>query len=265
MNEPHADLIAKVSETLEADLRIEALWLMGSLARDKGDQFSDVDFLALCTTGSVAAVSAEISTGLADLPPPLLVNCLFGGRVVSIIGGGWRRYDFSLIETAQLTMYDPNYLAPLFNKTGAKPSGEYPPSYAITDQTLLPIVNEFLRLLGLAAVVAGREEYVVLMSGVEQMRGKAIDLMLEENGIGPWARGGHLSRRKLLTEEQYRSLEALPPLSADRASTLANHEALAKIFLPRAKRLAAEIGMKWPTEFEEATRLAVGEGLGISV
>ena len=41
---------------------------------------------------------------------------------------------------------------------------------------------------------------------------------------------------------------------AERASVIEGHRAFAEVFLPRARRLAVEIGMVWPCDFEEATR-----------
>jgi len=80
------------------------------------------------------------------------------------------------------------------------------------------------------------------------------DLMLEENGVPPWQRGGALHRNPLLNAEQREQLQSLPPLVAERASVIEGHRAFAGMFLPRARRLAAEIGMVWPSDFEAATR-----------
>jgi hypothetical protein len=261
----HQALIDKVVHWLESDNRIEALWLAGSLATGKADEWSDVDFLAYCAEGTVQAVAADIPKGAEAICPPLLISKLFGGSVISIVGEGWVRYDFSLISSAQLPMYDARFLKPLFNKTDVEPAGHYPDSHTPQPATLLRITNDFLRILGLAPTVAGRGEFVVLMSGVEQLRGLTIELMLEENGIGPWARGGHLARKAQLTEEQYSALEALPALSADRESTLANHVALAGIFLPRAKALFAKTGAEWPERFETETREHLKTALGLDI
>jgi predicted nucleotidyltransferase len=261
MTPDQQQLLESAKQQFATDDRIEALWLAGSLARGRGDAYSDVDFLALCAAGTLDAVSADIVRTIALIAEPLLVLPLFGGRVISIVAQGWQRFDISLIEVHDLPRHDPAWLLALFNRSGAQPTGHYPDHYAPTPETLLRLTYEFLRILGLAATVAGREDYVVLMSGVEQLRG----LMLEENRIGSWARGGHLSRRPLLTNQQNAALVALPPLTADRRSTMANHVALAALFLPLARRLCDEAGADWPAPFEEATRAMVQEQLGIVI
>jgi len=45
---------------------------------------------------------------------------------------------------------------------------------------------------------------------------------------------------------------------------IAANLALAAIFLPRARRLAAQTGMTWPTAFEAATRRHLKERLGVA-
>ena len=87
--------------------------------------------------------------------------------------------------------------------------------------------------------------------------------MLEENSVSPAKRGGALHRNPLLTAEQRSDLQALPVIAAERSSIIAGNAAFARLFLPRARRLAAEIGMDWPTEFEDATRRHLLKTLGL--
>ena len=120
-------------------------------------------------------------------------------------------------------------------------------------------------MLGLAPVALGRGEYEVCLSGVDQLRRMTIDLMLEENAVPPARRGGALRRNPLLTEEQRRALAAIPPQSADRASLLAVNAAFVAVFLPRARRLAAQVGAAWPEALEAATRRRLREALGVEI
>ncbi len=265
MTPDHRSLLDRAQRFLSDDSRIDAVWLAGSLARGTGDALSDVDLLVCCAADQLDAVSHDIVRNAGTIAPVLLANSLVGGRVVSLVLEGWKRLDFSLTGREQLGLYDPGSHVSLFNRAGVKLTGQHRGTYQPSADAVLSLVREFLRVLGLAAVVAGREEYVVLMSGVEQLRGMTVNLMLEENAIAPWARGGHLSRRQLLTAAQYGALESLPPLSADRQSTLANHEALAALFLPLARRVAADAGAAWPEALEAATRAYLREQLGMTI
>src|SRR5579872_1031017 len=71
-------LADRISEVLQSDARIEAAWLAGSLGRNEGDAFSDVDIIVLCPDGLANEIAA--TPGLLDFAKPVLVNALFGGR-----------------------------------------------------------------------------------------------------------------------------------------------------------------------------------------
>ena len=265
MTPEQTELLERARALLENEPRIEAAWLAGSLAHGAGDAWSDVDLLALCAEGARGEVSAALASAIREKFEPLLLNVLFGGAVLNVVGPSWQRFDISVAEPAELNRYEAARLIELFNRTGAQPSGRFPESYRPSAQSLLPMVEEFLRVLGLAPVVLGRRDYVVMLSGIDRLRQLATDLMLEENRIGPWDRGGALKRRALLTEEQYRELESLPPLSPDPTSAKANNEALAAAFLPRARRLCAEASVAWPERLEAATRAHLAEAIGYAI
>ena len=259
------DLVDAIGRVLAADGEIEAAWLGGSLGRGAGDEFSDVDVVALAAGVPAADVGLRYARDIAAIAEPALVNALYGGRVVSVVATDWRRFDISFIEPAELARFDAARLVCLFNR-GARtpPRGDAAP-YKTTPQAMLKLVNEFYRMLGLLVVCLGREEYLLGLAGAELLRGLTIDLMLEENGVGPVERGGALRRNPLLTADQRRELEALAPVAATRAGLLAANAQQAAIFLPRARRLAGQIGMTWPSVLEAATRRHLRERLGLVI
>ena len=69
----------------------------------------------------------------------------------------------------------------------------------------------------------------------------------------------------LLTEQGWALLESLPPVVATLDSVIAGYTALAEIFLPRAKALAAATGARWPTEYERATVSYFERSLGVTL
>jgi hypothetical protein len=258
-------LIAALGGVLEVEPGVDAAWLAGSLGRGQGDAFSDVDMLALVGDGRSAEVSRSLPSKLSSIGAPVLVNALFSGRVLNVVTEDWARYDISLIEAADLSRYDAAALAPLFNRSGLTPPSRPEAPYQVSPEALLKLVQEFLRVLGLAVVVVGRAEYALALSGVDQLRRMTFDLMLEENGVAPWNRGGALHRNPLLTEAQRQALASIPPQSAARESVIEAHGALASLFLPRARRLASQIGLAWPTAFEEATRRSLRRRLQLEI
>ena len=150
-------LIDRITLLLEAEPAAEAAWLAGSLGLGRGDDVSDVDVLALASDGQADHLSAAVSDELSSIGKPVLVNALFGGRVLSVVTEEWARYDISIIEAPDLVRYNANSLRPLFNKTGRAPSARPDAPYQVVPEALLKLVQEFLRVLGLAVVVvAGR-------------------------------------------------------------------------------------------------------------
>jgi hypothetical protein len=71
--------------------------------------------------------------------------------------------------------------------------------------------------------------------------------------------------RHYLTDEQNEPLETLPPLVATLDSVIEGYVALAEVFLPRAKALAARTGADWPSDFERATVSYFEHSLGVTL
>jgi hypothetical protein len=258
------DLVAAIEACLHADPDIEAAWLAGSLGMGGGDAFSDVDVLVLTAHGRVADVVQRYGADLSGIAPAVLVNILFG-RVLSVVTDDWRRFDLSFVQGAELDRYDRARLTPMFNRTGREPPLLAPTPYQPRPDDLTRVVEEFFRVQGLGVVGLGRREYVVCLSGIELLRKMTVDLMLDENGVGPAERGGALRRNPMLTAEQRAELAALAPVPADHDGVLAANLALAAIFLPRARRLAQRIGALWPRALEAATQAHLAKHLGVQL
>ena len=247
-------LVACLHGLLEAEPLVEAAWLAGSLGKGGGDAFSDVDLLVLTHEGKLGELASRVVAGRAKATKPVLVNQLYGGRVISVVTDEWERFDLSLVEAADLTRYNAAELKVLFNRGGRAPDVKPEAPYQIPSDDLLKLVQEFLRVLGLLVGAMGREEYELSLAGLALLRGMTMDLMLAENDVSPARRGGALHRNPLLTAEQRAALASLPPQSASRESAIESNRALAAIFLPRARRLAARVSMAWPEALEAATR-----------
>ncbi|HEY2886885.1 MAG TPA: hypothetical protein VGJ08_16875 [Rhizomicrobium sp.] len=252
MTPAQQSLVDAISAVLQRDARIEAAWLAGSLGRKAGDTFSDVDVIVLCPDGTAKEIAA--TPGLLDFARPVLVNALFGGRIVNVITPDWQRFDLVFAEGSDLARYNANDLKPLFNRTGREPPRIEPAPYLATPESLAKLVQEFYRVMTLAPLGIGRQEYIVALSGIELLRKMIVDLMLEENGIGPQQRGGALRLNPFLTSEQIKLLESLPAVAAERDSLLGCQKVIANIFVSRAKAFAARIGMEWPSALENASR-----------
>jgi len=124
------------------------------------------------------------------------------------------------------------------------------------------MINEFIRVIGMAPVVFGRSELVTAVQGAGLNRDMLINLMLEE--VSKPDKGGAMHLSKLLPSDDFATLMALPTPAPERASALAVHKAIADVFFPRAKRMAADLDIEWPTKFEETTRAQLQANLGLT-
>jgi predicted nucleotidyltransferase len=258
-------LIDRLEALLGAEPQVSAVWLAGSLGKGAGDQFSDVDLLVLVEDGALAAAAEAIVARLAEIVTPVLINRLYAGRIVNVVTDDWQRFDLSFVEAGDLARYNAQDLQALFNRAGVAPPDRPPGPYTTDPAQLLGLVQEFLRVLGMLPGALGREEFEIGLRGLDLLRGMAMDLFLEENGVSPAQRGGALRRNPFFNAEQRAALASIPPLSADRESLLAGNLAVASIFLPRARLLAARIGMDWPDAFEAATRRRLKVALGLDL
>ncbi len=263
MTPEQRSLVDRIAELLHSDARIEAAWLAGSLGRNEGDAFSDVDIIVLCPDGLANEISA--TPGLLDFSKPVLVNTLFGGRIVNAVTPDWQRFDLVFVEESDLVRYNAKDITPLFNRTGREPPRTEPTPYRTTPENLAKLVKEFFRVVSLAPVGIGRREYVVALTGIELLRKMTIDLMLEENGIGQRQRGGALRLNPFLSAEQVQLLQSLPPVAAERDSLIRCQKAIASIFIARGRALAARIGMEWPATLEEASRAHLKSQLNLDI
>jgi len=257
-------LIDKLAAALSADARIESAWLYGSLARGESDAWSDVDLVAVVAEDALAAVVKGYGADLSAIGEIVHKQTLYG-RIIHAVVADWSRFDITFVTPAELAARDAAAHKPLFARPGAAaPAGEAAPVRAATAAEIEALSREFLRVMGLAPVGFGRRDYVLLLDGGVLLRTMLIDLMLAENGRARSERGAK-RLADMLTPAQIAVLEALPPLIADRDSAFAFNATLAKLFLPRAKALAAKLGATWPAAFEEATRDHLQRALGLFI
>jgi predicted nucleotidyltransferase len=257
-------LIDALTRMLSNDPRIESAWLAGSLGNGSGDAFSDVDILVVVPDPVLQPATDDYHANMAALMGVVRVN-LVRGRVLNCITEDWDRFDLTFVKRGEFAMRPFAQLVALVNRGTPEPTPAATSIYQPSAERVLELVNEFIRVLGLLPVAVGREEYVLAEDGIGLLRRMTIELMIEQNRIAPSARGGALHLRRLLTSDQHGLLSALPPVSATRDSALAGHQALARLFLPLARELAAQSGAVWPVAFEDATRRHLARTIGMEV
>lgn len=128
-------------------------------------------------------------------------------------------------------------------------------------------------MLGNMVSVIGRDEVIPASNGVIMVRDVAlVTLLLAERGwsstvehqfANPFPFTKRL--RSYLTDEQNQLLVSLPPLEATIDSVVGGYIALARIFLPRARRLAELTGAEWPEPYVRASVGFFERSLGVSI
>ena len=255
-------LIDAVVRTMEADPRVASLWLSGSLGKAQGDAFSDVDFVVAVPDGAGFAIVNDYARDLSAIADVVHARALFG-RVVTAMTRSIERFDLFFVSEGELAALDPAAVKQLFARGPGRPAGSA--ASGSEPSKLEGNIGEFLRVLALAPVVIGREEYLLGVDGAMLLRRMTVETMLEENGVTQSMRGGVLKLNRFLTADQRGELETLPALAPTRASVIEAHGALARVFLPRAKAMAAARGLVWPHEFEHAVRSALARELDLAV
>jgi predicted nucleotidyltransferase len=72
-------LIEAITRALERDSRVESAWLSGSLGRGAGDEFSDVDIVAV-VQGDPSATCTEYRDRLGEIAETVLARILLAAR-----------------------------------------------------------------------------------------------------------------------------------------------------------------------------------------
>lgn len=259
-----AAIIEGVSTYLAVDQRINGLFLSGSFGRQEEDEFSDVDFVVVAAPDHHDDLMQAWRSALESVASLIMWKRPYpNAPLINAITEDWIRCDLYLISPDALSGRAKNTLMPLIDPSDVY-SGlpETLPDAMPNKARIAATITEFIRVIGMTPVVIGRGELVTAVQGAGMTRDMLITLMLEE--VRKPDKGGTMHLSKLLPPEDFSTLMALPAPAPDRTSALAAHKAIAKVFFPRAKRMAADLGIEWPTTFEETTRAQLEANLGLS-
>lgn len=255
---------AAISERLERDTRIEALFLGGSFGRGAGDRFSDVDLVAVVPPEHQEAVAADWKAVLGAITPVVFWNefprPVF---ITNAVTEDWQRVDLVIIDRSALQARSRDSLKPLFDRPGLYATlAETRPWQGLSKARVEGLIKEFIRIFGLLPVAIGRGEYLLGQAGVGLLRGMLADLLREE--VERADKGGMLNWTKLYSAEQLALIASVPAPQPTRESIIEAHLACARAFLPRARQMAQRLDIVWSQEFEDAAWRHIERELGVS-
>ena len=258
------DVIAILKDALIDAPQIRGLFLSGSYGNGRADAYSDIDFVLVCDGGASDEIAAlwraaiektgEIVLWWDRTSVPVLINA---------ITADWTRTDVIMLKADQLGAQTQHALEPVFDHDGIYAGLQADaPKIAQDPARFLRSVEEFIRILGLMHLAAGREEYINGMLGTFLMRNQLVELMIAETDAPD--RGGILHLNRLISSKQKAVLTALPPALPTRDGMITAQMAYAAEYLPRARKMAATLGVEWPARFEEVTWAKLHETLGLT-
>ena len=228
------ELLERVITRARADERVLCLLLGGSLGRGEGDAWSDLDLIAVVAPADHGGFFAGARSWLEAAAS--LIHVLGhppGVPILTVVTVDWLRCDLTVTVPGHFpgakgslrVLHDPAGLA-------ASLPDELPPG-AFNAAAALAIVGEFIRVLGLSTVAAGREEWLTAVTGFGLLRGQLIALMIEQLAL-PY-RPGALRLNPLLPARDLALLQSLPAPIPERGSVLSANNQIAGLFIPRAR------------------------------
>lgn len=249
-----------ITQALTDDPRCLGLFLSGSHATGTADAFSDIDLVGIAEPVDQAALVAEWRQALDRLSPLVLFRSFPQQQscLTNAVTADWDRVDLYLQSPALfarraagsvVALHDPeNRLATLQAVDRPDPGPK-----------IAHLAEEFLRVLGLLHVAAGRGDYVTAVTGAGLLRDHLISILRYEAGV---EQEGALHLSRSLAAPDMAMLYALPVPKPDRASVLAASLALAHAFVPRARAMLEDHGLPWPATLEDATRRRLTKSFG---
>ncbi len=249
----HREVIETITNATIEIPGIRALFLSGSYANGMADEYSDIDYVMVASDGATDAISEIWHKAVSEtgkivlwwdrLTVPVLINA---------ITEDWTRTDIIILKPDQMGSQTKSSLKPLFDHDNIYE--ELAETSKIAEPNLPKFkyqIEEFIKILGLLHLAVGREEYINGVLGVFHLRSLLVDLLIEETNAPN--RGGVLHLNRLITQDQKTLITSLPPAIPNRESMISAHLAYAKVYLPRARARAKQLGLEWPEPFEDAT------------
>ena len=248
----------------EADERVRALWLSGSLARGVADAASDLDLLIAVRDEDCQAFATSWREVLAAITSTVVAQPLpsLPGSFYSVTATG-ERLDLVVETVGAVPTSQFRYRLPVFDRdrlTALVPAPA--PEPGPDRDRIARLIEEFFRQQFNLPTVTVRHDWLLGVVAVQQIHLLLYQLFVAANtplpptGVKQWS--------AKLTAGQRRLLEQLPVPQPNQASVMAARAAAAAAFGGSARPLAERCGVPWPGDLERAACAFVARELGIS-
>ncbi len=245
-------LFGRAVQVLEADERVRALWLSGSLGRGDADGMSDLDVIVAVVDDAFAEFAQSWREWLAQITPTLIARALpFAPGSLYAVTPDRLRIDIVVEPVSRVAQSPFRHRMVVFDRDGLDPLVPPPEQAGPSAERVSMLVEEYFRDVGMFPVVLEREDWLLGLEAIHLVRSLLYQLFVEMNaplppmGVKQWS--------KKLTARQRQALEALPTGVANRESVLEAHDEVASTFREHARAACETVGAAWPDELEAAT------------
>ncbi len=258
-----SELIEKVKIALSNDPNLQGLFLAGSYGRGDADRYSDLDFVAVLEPDHFTAFVQRWREALSEMAT--FVYWQQSGSQALLVNSTtdtWLRIDLFVTTPEHFQARTQDSVQPLIDNqqlyASLSPSA---PRILPSRGRVKYAITEFIRVFGLLHVGIGRKEYYISSVGTSLLKDQLVTVM-QEGQSERYFRRGMLSFSKGMTPENMAILASLPNPSLDPDDIISAQLAIARIFFPLARKLAAELDIEWPTAFEAATKAMLQREFG---
>jgi predicted nucleotidyltransferase len=259
MADGYDELLSRLSQQLQRDPSVGALFVIGSAARGAADVYSDLDLL-LVAHGAQAALAEDLLEILSRATPTVMARWTMPGALMSIVTPDWLRVDAFVADAATVRGRRVGPAVRVFDEIGIE--GIPVRTYARAPEELRDQAERFLRGIGLLARDLRRGDLRLLCFAVEFLVDELVTLMFYEIDK---PRGPQKGACRELPRECVELLNRLPVAHPEPQSVIDAHMAVAAAYLPRARALASRWGVQWPADMEDATRRYLQRELAVEL
>ena len=245
-------LIARFVEACEADDRIVAAFLGGSLASERADGFSDVDLCVIARDVAFDDVVRDRASLIERLGEPVFVEDFGHTEVVSFVLSDGTEAEIFFGREGALTELRPGRHRTLFDRDGILENVAFEEERAMPDDletVLRQSLSWFWHELSHFVKAIGRNQLWWAAGQLEALRNHCVNLVRIEQGV----RAGEEPYWKLDEEVRTAALEPLEGtfVPMEREALLAAGHLLVSFFGERAPRLASAFGLTYPVELAD--------------
>lgn len=245
-------LYRRVVEVAEADHRIRGLWLSGSLARGTADAGSDLDLVLAIADDCFAEFLAGWRDWLGGIAPILVAEEIPRTELIFYaLTKDLCRIDGVLEPVERLSRSPHRTRIPVIDRDGLDRLVAEPEPGSGPDPDLITgMITEFWRQQAIfPAMLDGRRDLLVALAGVHTAGQLLYDVFVESNQPLPPMGVKHFRSR--LTREQYRILQELPAVSADRLLLIIADTAVRRAMQTAGRAAAERVGAQYPDELAQ--------------